>query len=250
MRKHFWMIFISLFSCLFFFQKANATNSIRNEYENTGKVIWEVKTTEKIVALTFDDGPNPLYTPDILNALAKYKAKATFFVTGEQAERYPEIIKREANEGQEIANHTYNHHYKDDSDSDNLKEELMNTANIIKKITGKKPTLFRPVGGYLNKQIINTAFNNGYLTVLWSWHQDTKDWSKPGIEKITENVISDTRPGDIIILHDSGGDRSQTVKALENILKILYKEGFTCVTVSDMLYRSESIVPKPFQVTP
>lgn len=250
MRKQFFVIVITVLSCLFGCHKIHAMKSIRQEFESSGKVIWEVNTKEKIVALTFDDGPDPLFTPQILNTLAKYKAKATFFVIGEEAERYPEIIKREAKEGQEIANHSYNHDYKDDSDSNNLKNELNHTANIIKKLAGYKPTLFRPVGGYLNQKIINTTINNGYRIVLWSWHQDTRDWSKPGVDAITENVISDTRPGDIIILHDSGGDRSQTVKALDNILKILYREGYACVTVSEMLYRSESIVPRPFQVTP
>jgi peptidoglycan/xylan/chitin deacetylase (PgdA/CDA1 family) len=122
--------------------------------------------------------------------------------------------------------------------------ELESSSTIIKNITGYKPTLYRPVAGYYNDLILNTAIKNGYRVVLWSWTQDTRDWSCPGVNKITNNVVSDIKPGDITIFHDSGGDRSQTVCALENILRYLNKEGFKCVTVSEMIYRSESITPK------
>ena len=99
----------------------------------------------------------------------------------------------------------------------------------------------------LAKDIVDTAINSGYNVILWSWHQETKDWSRPGAAKITQNVISDTRPGDVIIFHDAGGERSQTVKAVEDILEILYKNGYQCTTVSDLLYRSNSLLPAPLR---
>jgi peptidoglycan/xylan/chitin deacetylase (PgdA/CDA1 family) len=230
--------FISFLSCC---QYVHASTSSREEYEKTGHVIWEIKTKEKMVALTFDDGPDPLYTPQILDILAKYNAKATFFVIGSEAEKYPNIIKREVKEGHEVANHTYNHIYNFHADPENIKYELNTATNTIDRITGGyKSSLFRPVAGYINDFIIKNAIKNGYNVVLWSWHQDTRDWSKPGVEKITTHVISNTRPGDIILFHDSGGDRTQTVKALKNILDFYMDKGFECVTISDMLYRSET----------
>lgn len=237
----------------FFFLLANnsfASTKGRMFYEKTGKVFWDVKTNEKIVALTFDDGPSPTFTPQILDTLAKYQAKATFFVIGEHAEKYPEIIKRQAEEGHEIANHTYNHHYDLTVNPANLKRELKQTANTIFSITGYYPSLFRPVGGYYDETIINTAIKNGYQIIMWSWHQDTKDWTRPGANKIAHSVTSDTQPGDIVLMHDSGGDRTQTVQALDKILATLKKEGYECVTVSELLYRSKGILPSPLYLFP
>lgn len=204
----------------------------------------------KNCAITFDDGPNALYTTEILDLLAKYHAKATFFVVGKQADKLPNIVKREVKEGHEIAVHTYTHNYNKNITEDVLKDELIHTSNVINRLTGIKPTLFRPVGGFFNDIIINTAINNDYRVIMWSWHQDTKDWSKPGIDTITSHVILNARPGDIILLHDSGGDRSQTVKALENILKFFNKNGYKCITISEMLYRSNPSIPEVLHLLP
>jgi peptidoglycan-N-acetylglucosamine deacetylase len=219
----------------------------RAKFEKTGHVFWDIPVEEKLVALTFDDGPDPTFTPQILDALQKYDAKATFFVIGEEAERYPDIIKRQAKEGHEIGNHTYRHHFGDGYSPAMLKKELEKNAEVIRGYTGLTPSLFRPIAGYYDKEIVDTAIEGGYNVILWSWHQETRDWSRPGAAKITRNVISDTRPGDVIIFHDAGGDRSQTVKAVEDILEILYKNGYKCTTVSDMLYRSNSILPAPLR---
>ncbi|MCQ6280751.1 polysaccharide deacetylase family protein [Bacillus sp. EB600] len=237
---------ILVFSYLFGGQSAYSMASRKAEYKKNGLAIWEVKTKEKMVALTFDDGPNPIYTNQILDLLAKYHAKATFFVIGERAKQYPQVLKREVKERHEVANHTYSHIYDFDNSPAKLKKELDQSAKLIKQITGYKPILYRPVAGYYNNLILNTAIKNGYRVVLWSWTQDTRDWSCPGINKITNNVILDIKPGDITIFHDSGGDRTQTVCALENILKYLSKHDFQCVTVSEMIFRSEAIIPDPY----
>lgn len=250
MRK---LLMVMTITLLFFnfsntFVKANTFK--RFKFEKTGQVFWDINTKEKLVALTFDDGPDPIYTPQILDALAKYDAKATFFVIGAEAERFPEIIKRQAKEGHELANHTYRHNFRDNFNENILKKELIQTSNIIQNLTGIKPTLFRPHSGYYNEKNVNTAINNGYQVILWSWHQDTKDWKRPGVGKITRNVVSDTKPGDIVIFHDAGGDRTQTVRAVENILEILYKNGYKCVTVSDMIQRSEPFFTSPQNLVP
>ncbi|MFB6732567.1 polysaccharide deacetylase family protein [Bacillus mobilis] len=222
----------------------------RMAYEKTGKVIWEVNTKEKIVALTFDDGPHPVFTPQILDILAKYNAKATFFVAGNKVKRFPAILIREVKEGHEIANHTYNHIYNKNITAAKLTSELNQTDEVIKKITGYKPALYRPVGGLHNDLIINTAIQNGKLVILWSWHQDPQDWRSPAASKISKHIIKGVKPGNIILLHDWNGsefsETSQTVEALENILIHLKNNGYTCVTVSEMLYRSIKIIPSLF----
>lgn len=229
---------------------AFAHTASREDYEKTGHVIWEVNTKEKIVALTFDDGPHPVFTPKILDILAKYHAKATFFVSGNKVEKYPEIVRREVKEGHEVANHTYSHIYGRKLTASKLASELEQTDNLIQPITGYKPTLYRPVGGLYNDFIINTAVKNGKLVVLWSWNQDPQDWKDPAASQICSYITKDVRPGNIILLHDWHGTEfsqaCQTVNALDSILEFLYKNGYKSVTVSEMLYRSNKIIPEPF----
>lgn len=224
-------LLIILFFCIAY--ATSAMDKGRPYYEKKGYVLWEIKTDEKVIAFTFDDGPHPTYTTQILDLLAQYNAKATFFVIGESAEKLPELILRIGQEGHEIANHTYTHPYK--ITPEKLEEELKKTNEIIHDITGTYPLYYRPVGGTYNDRIINTAVENGYRVVMWSWHQDTEDWKSPGVEKIVSKVLSGAKPGDIVLFHDAGGDRSQTVKALKKILPELEKQGYEFVTVSELL---------------
>lgn len=199
-------------------------------------IVWSVPTNEKMVAITFDDGPDILYTPDILAILKQYDAKATFFVVGFRAEKYPDMIKRQMNEGHEIANHTYKHIDFRGKSKQTIEEEIKKGGDVLYHITGKRPTLFRPPFGYYNKQIIDTAKQQGYTVVMWSKHQDTRDWQNPGTSRIVRRVISRIQPGQIILFHDHGsGSRKQTVQALKEILPILKEKGYIFVTVSELL---------------
>ncbi|MGJ7034648.1 polysaccharide deacetylase family protein [Anoxybacillus eryuanensis] len=199
-------------------------------------IVWNVPTDEKMVAITFDDGPDMLYTPDILTILKQYDAKATFFVVGFRAEKYPDIIKRQMNEGHEIANHSYKHLDFRGKSKQTIEEEIKKSEDVIYQITGKRPTLFRPPLGYYNKRIIDIAKQRGYTVVMWSKHQDTYDWQNPGTSRIVRRVISHIQPGQIILFHDHGsGSRKQTVQALKEILAILKEKGYTFVTVSELL---------------
>jgi peptidoglycan/xylan/chitin deacetylase (PgdA/CDA1 family) len=237
---------------VFCFSETNAFAAMRErpEYEKTGNVIWEINTKEKMVALTFDDGPHPVFTPLILDLLAKYDAKATFFVTGKKAILYPEILRREVKEGHEVANHTYNHINNPNISATKLSSEIVKTDRIIQKIIGYKPVLYRPVAGHYNDVIVNTAVKNGKLVVMWSWHMDPKDWNNPPASKIIKRITNGIRPGNIIVLHDWHGTElsqsCQTVLALEKILEFFSKQGYRCVTVSEMLYRSKINIPEPF----
>jgi len=243
MRKYIFVAFVVIAISMHltaYLKNVQALTKSREEDEKTGHIIWEAKTNKKMVAITFDDGPHLQHTDEILDVLNKYKAKSTFFVMGAHAQKYPDIIKRQSDEGHEVANHTYNHCY---GKFDNLDQEIKRTTDIIGQLTGNRSALFRPVGGLYNDFLINTSRNNKHLVVMWSWHQDTYDWKKPGVNKIVNKVTSGITPGDIILMHDGGGDRSQTVKALDEILKRLSKDGYEFVTVSELLYRSNSIFP-------
>ena len=235
--------------CFVYCDVSQAATASREKYEKTGNVIWDVNTQEKIVAITFDDGPHPDYTPQILDLLAKYNAKATFFVAGNKVKSYPDVLKREVKEGHEIANHTYTHPYDRNISVNKLSSELDQTDKVIGNLSGYKPSLYRPVGGLHNDTIINTAVNKGFKVVLWSWHQDPKDWAMPPASKISNHIIKALQPGDIILLHD-WSDRPQTVHALETTLDYLYKNGYKCVTVSELLYRSNLKFPEFFRIFP
>ncbi|MBO1005098.1 polysaccharide deacetylase family protein [Pseudogracilibacillus auburnensis] len=211
-------------------------NKGRDFYESTGNVIWDIPTEEKLIALTFDDGPHPIYTPQVLNILREHGAKATFFVVGENAKKFPGLIERESAEGHEIGNHTYTHPY--EFTPEQLQDELIRTDEVIYNITGNYPSYYRPVGGSYDDMIVSTAVHSGFRVVLWSWHQDTGDWKRPGVDKIVNKVVSGARPGDVVLFHDAGGNRSQTVAALKKIIPALKEEGFTFVTISELLERN------------
>ena len=232
-NKFIWIAVCVLVISIGYATLSKAENKGREYYEQTGQVLWDVETDEKMIALTFDDGPDPTYTPEILDVLSKYNAKATFFVLGKSAEKHPDIIKRQYAEGHELANHTYSHPYKVNSKA--LVEELNQTNDIIHNITGFSPNLFRPVGGNYNDQMIRIAQKEGYKVVIWSWHLDTQDWKNPGVNKITKKVLNGARPGDVVLFHDGGGNRKQTIQSLEVILNKLQKKGFKFVTISELM---------------
>ena len=219
--------------------QANQTlaNKGRQYYEQTGQIIWDIKTTEKIVALTFDDGPHPKHTDEVLDVLGKYDAKGTFFLVGELAEQNPEVVWRMYEDGHELANHTYTHPFR--STISKLLDEIKRTNEAIFSITGYSPVLFRPVEGQYTDKLIDAVTKEGYKVVMWSWHLDTEDWKDPGVDKIVKKVIDATTPGNVISFHDGGGNREQTVKALEEILPILEKDGYEFVTISELLKKEE-----------
>ncbi|MDF2719194.1 MAG: chitooligosaccharide deacetylase [Paenibacillus sp.] len=219
----------------------------REYYEARGEIVWEVPTEEKVIALTFDDGPDPVDTPAILELLRQYEAKATFFVVGQRVEKYPALAQREAAEGHEIANHTYSHKYmnKRKLSADQIEDEIIKTERSILQATGQKPYLFRPPGGYYNEQVVSASKKSGYKVVMWSWHQDTEDWNTPGIGKIVNKVLKNARNGDIVLFHDYVEGKSQTVEALKQILPELKQRGFRFITVSELLtHRKAAAVEK------
>lgn len=205
-------------------------------YERRGDIIWELPMAKKDIALTFDDGPSEKATEEILDLLKEYNAKATFFVIGHRVKEFPDIIKREIAEGHEVANHTYHHvFFTKGVKPSTVKKEIVSTEDSLIKLTGRKPMLFRPPGGYYNEQTVEIAKKLGYTTILWSWHQDTEDWRSPGVGFITRKVLKNARNGDIVLLHDYVTGNIHTVKALRVILPELARRGFRFVTVSELI---------------
>lgn len=202
------------------------------------EVVSKIETDQKWIAITFDDGPNPTYTPQILDLLKQYQAKATFFVLGKRVQMYPAIAIREVNEGHEIANHTFDHHFLKNYPAQKLVDEIRQTQEVIFDITEQMPHVFRPPGGFYNDALLHSMKEDKLTVVMWSWYQDTRDWRKPGADKIVAQVLGNVHNGDIILFHDLQGDCSQTVEALKRILPELQKQGYQFLTVSDLIAKT------------
>lgn len=203
-------------------------------------VISEVKTSHKVVALTFDDGPDPHHTPEVLKVLDKHNVKATFFIIGNRGIEHPQLLKEMSTAGHEVANHSYSHpdfnHYKKDS----ILEEIRKTNLLITKATGQKPVLFRPPGGYLSYELVDLVRKEKMVIAYWTYQQDSKDWRTGArAERIARHVVANIHPGQIIILHDGCPNGQETARATDLILKALKKQGYRLVTVSQLMEIAE-----------
>ncbi len=184
------------------------------------------------IALTFDDGPSAQYTGEILDILQKYGVKATFFIIGVNAEKYPELLRRTIAEGHEIGNHTYSHPHLQKMDTSTLADELMHADSILQKLAGVSPTLFRPPEGVVNTSVKAAAAEGGYRLVLWTI--DTRDWALNNTDNIIRLVDEKASDGDIILFHDWIAGKSPTPAALEILIPRLKEKGFEFVKVSDL----------------
>lgn len=197
-------------------------------------VLRRIKTKDQVIALTFDDGPSQTFTPKILQLLEYYHAKATFFVIGSRLKNYPQLAKKELALHDEIANHTYTHVIVEHLSAQKIKTELKLAHEAILQGTGNAESpFFRPPRGHFNQRVLKIVKDNGYQVVLWSI--DSGDWSNPGVHQIVTNVLKKIHGGDILLFHDQGGNRQQTIDALKRILPELEKRGFQFITVSQLL---------------
>ena len=206
--------------------------------EKTKTVYRRVNTEEKIVAITFDDGPHPRYTKKILDVLAEYNAKATFFVIGKNLELYGDLARLAAEEGHEIGNHTYSHASLPLLDREALAREILDNEGLIEECTGLRPTVFRPPGGQSSSLVEEIVTANGDKIILWD--VDTRDWAGRTSVDIVNSVMQETVPGSIILLHDYAVCESTTVDALKEILPRLSAAGYRFVTVSELLLDGET----------
>src|SRR5438876_10299061 len=207
---------------------------------------------EHQVAITFDDGPDPRWTPKILDILKAANVKAAFFLVGVNAERYPSLVHRIVNEGHEIGNHTYYHPNLALCWPEHIRLELNATQLLLETIRGRATTLFRPpyasdTGPTQLSELIplKIAEDLNYLVVLENI--DPQDWAKPGADIILQRIKQQRHDGSVILLHDAGGDRSQTVEALPHILDWLHTRGDTVVPLSTLLGTTRDAVMPPLQ---
>ena len=211
-------------------------NTSVQSINKSNTIVWQLPVKgKKVIALTFDDGPTPGYTDKILKILRKYDVKATFFVIGSKAQKYPNLVRREANYGHEIANHTFTHPKISKLSFKAYRTEMKKTQNVVKKITGRAPVLMRPPYGDLNENAVRNTQIMGFKMILWSWDQDTRDWSHPGVNAIINKVLNNASCGDIVLFHDSSTTMGQTASALETIIPELKRKGFSFVTVSELI---------------
>ena len=187
----------------------------------------------KRIALTFDDGPHPRYTKEILEILKEYGVTATFFVIGVNAENYPQALRELADSGCEIGNHTYSHTRLTQMSEDDIKNEIQRCEEILMKSVGVKPCVFRPPEGMYPKESERIIEEMGYDIILWSI--DTKDWARTPSHQIEQMVLSRTKGGDIILMHDYVSGGNTTCPALRNLIPRLLAQGYEFVTVSELI---------------
>ena len=185
------------------------------------------------VALTFDDGPNPYYTPQILAILQHYGVQATFFDVGYLVRDLPNIVRQEYNNGNTVANHSWSHPELTRLTASAILSQLTSTSDAIQAAIGVRPTFFRPPYGAFNRAVLEQASHLGVTTVLWN--DTAEDWTLPGVSFIVNKILRLAHAGAIILLHDGGGNRAQTVAALPTIIMDLENRGFSLVTLQRLV---------------
>lgn len=186
------------------------------------------KEGQKKIALTFDDGPHPYYTRQLLKGLKERNAKATFFITGQNVEAYPEIVKEIYEDGHLIGNHTYSHMQLGSKNAEKFKQEIIKTNEVIKEVTGEDTIYVRPPYGSWNKEFEKEL---NMFSVLWTI--DPLDWCSSNVSCIVGNVCAKAKENDIILMHDQ---YKTTVTAALKIVDELMKEGYEFVTVDELLF--------------
>ncbi len=193
-----------------------------------------VTTSQRMVALTFDDGPSPHYTPAILKLLSQYHATATFFVLGSQAKRYPSLIKAEVAQGSEVANHGWGHLNLRQVGAARMWQDARNTSRLLESLRVPESPFYRPPYGLTNQALLRLFEAHGYTVTLWSI--DTRDWALPGVDTMTTIIQTQMKPGAIILMHDGGGVRKQTLAALQWVLSTYSRRGWRFVTLSRLTH--------------
>lgn len=205
-----------------------------NYYKKQGMVFCENPSAGKCVALTFDDGPHPTLTDEILDILDEYDVKATFFVIGKNASENPSPVKRAIGSGHEIGNHTYSHLIRGKCSEEVYLADIEKAEKLFEEEFSYRPKLFRPPGGAFVPETVEEICSLGYKYVLWAWRLDTRDWACPGVDYVVNTVMSNVKGGDIVLFHDYNSRRSPTPEALRIIIPSLIEQGYEFVTVSEL----------------
>jgi peptidoglycan/xylan/chitin deacetylase (PgdA/CDA1 family) len=204
--------------------------------------IWRGVTQEKLVALTYDDGPNPApnRTPALLDALKAAGVKATFFVVGVRAEQNPDLLRRMDAEGHEIANHSYSHPNLTFLDQPAIERELCRTSCIVREATGKRPRFYRPPGGNFNRIVIDAAEMLGMAGAYWTVDVHKYEGTTHKPEALAKIVLDQVRPGAILLMHNAP---ENTVAAVPHIVRGLRARGYSAVTMTELVQRCRAAGP-------
>jgi peptidoglycan/xylan/chitin deacetylase (PgdA/CDA1 family) len=178
----------------------------------------------RTMVLTFDDGPDPRYTPHILDTLAEHDVRAMFFVCGEQADWNRDLLARMADEGHVVGNHTWSHPLLTRLSRRQIHSELQRTSKVIEDAYGERPLWFRAPYGAWSRSVFQIEAELGMEPMAWT--VDTEDWTTPGTRVIVDHVEAGAAPGVVVLSHDAGGDRSQSVRALKRYLPHLLDSGY------------------------
>ena len=190
--------------------------------------MYNVDDGPKVIALTIDDGPSPVYTPQILRLLDEYQVTATFSMIGLEVDAHPGMAREVAAAGHMIANHTWSHVDLAGLRPTVVADQINRATGAIHTVTGRVPTLFRAPYGAWSKAVLQHCAQDGMTPLDWS--VDPRDWSRPGVASIVRNIMRNTKTGSIILEHDGGGNRSQTVAALKIVLPRLLAAGYDFTT--------------------
>ncbi len=221
-------------------QSGKTVTEVTKEPINAGYRIYTAQPDDKAIALTFDDGPWPDTTNDILNILEENHAKATFFTIGNQIAQNKDVLKRAKDLGCQICTHTWDHAEGSGGGTSIAKmsateqvDEIKKGYEAIKDALGEEPShVIRAPGGNFYGDTINNVWD--IVDAEIGWDVDTEDWSRPGADAIQKMILS-VKPGQVILMHDGGGDRSQTVEALRQALPKLVEEGYKFVTIDELI---------------
>lgn len=196
--------------------------------------INNVQTNEKVIAFTFDDGPNPEYTPQLLEIFREHEAKATFYAIGIHLDQYPEVARWIHEAGHELGNHTYTHPYLTQLDLAEAEDEIVRSDTRISEITGCRPATLRPPYFDFNAEVKAISDKLGYQAI-GCLNGAAEDWNQPGVQHIIDKTLECAANGSIFMFHDGYGDRSQSIEAVRFLVPELISRGYKLVTISELL---------------
>lgn len=191
---------------------------------------------KKVVALTFDDGPDDKYTPQVMKILDSQDIKGTFFLVGSLIEKYPGVVEELVASGHQVAGHGWSHSNLKDMSRDQILSDLDQTALSFRNVLGREPIMFRPPYGGLSPDVVKEASALGYTSVIWD--SDSLDWYSRSADSILASALADTKRGSIILMHSAGVNLDATIEALPELIYTLKSQGYTFVTISELLGRS------------
>ncbi len=194
-------------------------------------ILWRVETNQKILALTFDDGPDPIYTPALLEILSHHKVRATFFLAGRKARRFPAILDAIRSAGHAIGNHSDSLDRTLGLGLDEFEQSLLRAEEAL-GLTDTSPKFFRPAGGFISPSQANVARSHGYTITLASGY--ALDPYRPPVRYMVWQMKRSLSPGAILVFHDSGGDRSKSLAAVDKLIPFTLEQGFQFVTLPEL----------------